>query len=309
MGAGLALVVSITLLVSFFKIPYSKPAASLAEVSEPAPRESPRPPDNLDPPAPTPPSDFLPAEEPLQPVFVLSDNDENSPRLFQGWPLLVCAQLMHPQAFAQSAKVEPMLLAAADGPWTGVVHIEVQDAKGTKLTWSWRLATVAKPQLTLDNKMAGYVAWWLTPEQTAAIPPGEYELKGVLDTTSIQATNIWKGIARSEPVHIKLLPEPKPLGAEHDEQKSLLLARYSRLRGDPKDALAQVDALLSNHPKSIAGLELSGDLLAEAGQVEAALRQYEKALSAFKALRARGFEPSRSLLRKHQNALVQFLKK
>jgi hypothetical protein len=309
MGAGLALVVSIILLASFFKRPHAKPAASLAEVSEPAPRKSPIPPDNLDPPAPTPPSDFLPAEEPLQPVFVLSGNDENAPRLFQGWPLLVRAQLVHPQAFAQSAKVDPMLLAAADGPWTGVVHIEVQDAKGTKVTWPWRLATAAKPQLTLDNKMAGYVAWWLTPEQTAAIPPGEYELNGVLDTTSIQATNIWKGTAHSDPVHIKVLPEPKPLGAEHDEQKSLLLAQYARLRGDAKDARAQVDALLNNYPKSIAGLELSGDLLAEAGQVEGALRQYEKALSAFKPLRVRGFEPPRGLLRKHQNALVQFLKK
>jgi hypothetical protein len=56
-------------------------------------------------------------------------------------------------------------------------------------------------------------------------------------------------------------------------------------------------------------LELKGDLLAESGQTEAALRQYDKALAAYLALRPRWGDPPQNLLHKHREALVKFLKK
>jgi hypothetical protein len=249
-----------------------------------------------------------PPPEPPRPVFTLSGNGAGRLRLFQSWPLLVHGQLLHPQAFARDEKVEPMVLAAADGPWTGSVRLEIRDAKGKKVDWPWHLATAAKPKVTLDNKTSGYVAWWLTAEETAAIPPGDYQLIGMVDTTSAKAADLWKGNVSSRPVKIQVAAEPKPLFTEQEEKKSVLLANLAQLRGDPKQALVQVDALLTRQPKSLAGLELKGDLLAELGQTEAALRQYDQALAAYLALRPRWGEPPQGLLRKHREVLVRFLK-
>jgi hypothetical protein len=249
------------------------------------------------------------AKEPPRPVFTLAGNGESNPRLYQGWPLLVHGRLLHPRAFERDAKLEAMVLAAPDGPWTGALRLEVRDGKGQKAAWPWHLATAAKPRLTLDNQRSGYVAWWLGPEETAALPPAEYELSGTLDTTPTPAADVWKGTAPSRPVRIEVVAEPKPLLAEQEEQKALLLAHLARLRGDAKQALTHVEALLTSQPKSLAGLELKGDLLAESGQTEAALKQYDQALTAYLALRPRGVEPPEGLLRKHRAALLTFLKK
>jgi hypothetical protein len=119
----------------------------------------------------------------------------------------------------------------------------------------------------------------------------------------------WKGSAQSRPVEIQVAPEPQPLFADQQERKSLLLVHLAQLRGDPKQALAQVDALLARQPKSLAGRELKGDLLAESGEIEAALEQYGLALRGHLALRARWGDPPAQLLQKHRVVLMRFLNK
>jgi hypothetical protein len=70
---------------------------------------------------------------------------------------------------------------------------------------------------------------------------------------------------------------------------------------------------LAKQPKSVSGLEHKGDLLAAAGQTEAALRSYAAAIAACSGGRRLpnqpSLEPPAELLRKHRDVLVQFLSK
>jgi hypothetical protein len=252
-------------------------------------------------------------KEPPRPLFTLSGNAQGTVRLFQGWPLLVQGRLRHPQAFVRDARIDPMVLGAPEGPWSGSVRLEVRDAKGKVVTWPLHLATIAKPSLALDNRMAASLTWWLSPEETAALPLGEYELTGILDTTAARAADAWKGTSRSRPVHIDLAAEPKDLDTSEEEDKYVLLSQLAKLRGDAKQALAHVEALLTRQPKNLAGLEHKGDLLAAAGQTEAALRNYDAAITAYLGQRRLPEqpppEPPAELLRKHREVLVQFLRK
>jgi hypothetical protein len=313
LGGGAALVLLVALLLSLLNKPQPGPSGS-AELTKPS--GGPAPDDNGGPPSAAGPAPrpVLPPEEPPRPLFLLSGNGSGAPQVVQGWPLLAYGRLLHPRAFARDAtKIQPMLLAAAEGPWTGAVRLEVRDAKGKQVDWPFHLATVAKPTVALDNQTAGYLGWWLTPEETAALPPGEYELTGTLDTSTARAAGAWQGSARSRSVRIRVTAEPKMLVTEQEEEKHLLLAHFAALRGDDKQALAHLDALLAKQPKSISGLEHKGDLLAAAGQTEAALRNYDAAIAAYLGRRRlRGQpspEPPAELLGKHREVLVQFLRK
>jgi hypothetical protein len=254
-----------------------------------------------------------PSGEPPTPAFILSGNSVGRLRLFQGWPLLVQGRLLDPRAFTRDEKIEPMVLAAADGPWTGAVHLEVRDAAEKKVDWPFHLATAAKSSVALDNQTAGYIGWWLSPEETAKLPPGEHVLEGVLDTRTTRAAGAWKGIVRTRSVRIRIVVEPKMLDTEQVEEKHLLLASVAQLRGEQNQALAYLDSLLANQPKNVSGLEHKGDLLAGAGQTEEALRSYDAAIAAYSGGRRipnqPSLEPPAELLRKHRDVLVEFLKK
>ena len=251
------------------------------------------------------------AEEPPRPQFLLSSNESDTPTLFQGWPLLVYSTLLHPQAYARNARIEPMLLAAADGPWTGAVRLEVKDAKGKKVEWPFHLATTATPTVTLDHQTFGSIGWWLTPDETAGLQPGAYELTAILDTSSARADGAWKGNAHSRQLRIEVIAEPKVLDAEREEEKFLLLAHFAMFRGDDKEALSHVEALLAKQPKSVTALERKGDLLAAGGKTLEALRSYDAALAGYRKRNLPDKPPGEppALLRKHQKVLIRFLSK
>jgi hypothetical protein len=242
-----------------------------------------------------------------EPVLTLTANGSGAVRVIQGWPLLVQAQLLHPDALGR-APINAMILAANEGPWTNALRLDVMDVKRQKGSWPWHLATAANPRIGLDDKTAALVGWWLEPAETAALAPGDYELCAVLETSAVKAADVWKGSARSRPVRIKLAAEPKVLEPEQEEEKALLLAQLARMHNDLKQALAHVDALLTKQPKSLAAMEFKGDLLAELGETRAALREYDGALARFATLRVRGLEPPRRLLDKQQSVLIKLLK-
>jgi hypothetical protein len=219
--------------------------------------------------------------------------------------------LLHPQAYARNSKIEPMLLAAAEGPWTGAVRLEVKDTKGKNVEWPFHLATVATPTVTLDHQTFGSIGWWLTPDETAALSPGEYELTAILDTSSAHAAGAWKGNARSRSLRIEVIAEPKALDAEREEEKLLLLAHFAMVCGDDKQAVSHVDALLAKQPKSVTALERKGDLLAAAGKTLEALQSYDAALAIYRKRNLPDKPPGEppALLRKHQKVLIRFLSK
>ncbi len=141
------------------------------------------------------------------------------------------------------------------------------------------------------------------------LPAGDYELVAVLDATPSTRAGAWKGTVPTDPVRIQVVPEPATLSARQEEEKHLLLAHLAGLRGEMKEAVAQVEALLARQPNSPAGLELKADLRAADGKTAEALKLYDQALGAWLKQNPKAKEPPVALLRKHREVLYQFLSK
>jgi hypothetical protein len=254
------------------------------------------------------PDEAEPGEDVTGPLFTLSANGTGGIRLFQGWPLVLEGRLLHRQAFVRGQKIQPLVISAAEGAWPAAATVVT--ARGEKSTWPFHLATTgAEAVLSLDNKTAGFLGWWLAPEETQKLPAGDYELAVVLDTTSSTRAGAWKGKVQTDPVRVQVAPEPATLSPRQEEDKHLLLAHLAGLRGDTKAALAEVAALLARQPNSPAGLELKADLRAADGQTAEALKLYDQALAAWLKQNPKAKEPPSALLRKHRAVLYKFLSK
>ena len=241
------------------------------------------------------------------PVFSLSVNRAASVDLFQGWPLLVQAELLHPRAFDAAPGVVPLRLAAPEGPWTNAVHLEVRIDGKEPAPWPFHLGTDPKGPLALDAQTAGAVVWWLSPEETARLPEGDYQVTGVLDTTAASAADVWKGTARSNTASVRVRKEPSPLSPSQQEDKFLLLADQDMFRGDAKQALARIEELLAKQPASIGGLGLKADVLAASGRTPEALQSYQEAITAFYKKYPKAPEGPEGLLTKYHALLNQAL--
>ena len=263
--------------------------------------------------APAPGGDAPPATPPPRedtapvPVFSLSADGGASIDLYQGWPLLVQAQLLHPRAFDPAPDVTPLRLAAPDGPWTNAVRLEVRSGRGEAAPWPFHLGTEPKQPLALDARTAGEVVWWLTPEETARLPEGDYQATGVLDATGGNAPDSWKGAVRSNTVAIHVRKEPAPPSASQEEDKYLRLADLDMFRGEARQALARLDELLAKQPASIGGLALKADVLAASDRVPEALALYQKAIAAFYKQYPHSPEGPQALLQKYHDLFNQAL--
>lgn len=256
-----------------------------------------------------------PAKEPVAPK-----NDPHGPRVsldvnnsaeavsYQGWPILITAGVAHPLAYAAEEKLEPILLAAREGPWTNALRLEVRNAKDEVLKWPLHLATTATPTLELNAETSGVAGWWLSPEETGAIPEGTYLIRAFLDSTMAQDPKAWKGVQRSARVRITIAKQAAELNAEQEEEKYLLLSQYASLRDDNEGAMTYLTTLLAHQPKSMAGLSSKGDLLVEAGKPRDALDAYSDAINVYYEKNPNPQEPPQVLLRKHRNVLRSLMK-
>lgn len=249
----------------------------------------------------TPPSRVPQVERPRRPVLALSLNGSGSADVFRGRPLLATLEVLHPTAF--QSKVEPIVIGGAGKTWADAVRIEVRDDKAKLHVWPLRRFASEEPSLTLAADAAGEIGWLLSPEHAAALPPGEYELVAVLDTTGSTDEKAWKGTARSLPAAVRIADLTASPSPQQEIESFLLLAQYDTAVGDPARAAVRVDELLAKHPKSIAGLSAKGDLLAAAGKADEALRFYNLAIGLILAANPKASEPPRVLLQK-RNALL-----
>jgi hypothetical protein len=184
----------------------------------------------------------------------------------RGWPMLVEVIALSPDP-----EIE----------WTEVVRLQVNDADGQAAFWP--LERLLSPHRTLIYR--------LTPEQTAAITEGVYEL-GVLLAGNAAAV-----------LELKMEAEWESPTREQLEQKTSVLANYRFLIGDMGGALIAVDQLRGQYPESIVGLLLKGDLAAELRSDEEAARAYADALSRLPA----DHPAPRALLRRYHELLEPLL--
>jgi hypothetical protein len=154
--------------------------------------------------------------------------------------------------------------------------------------------------VTLDETSVAELGWWLSPDETKALAPGDYRVVVRLDTTG--ANQGWKGQAASGALIVRLkaaLAEPT------DEQASahaLRLADWHMLQGDTAAAADDVNARLARRPDDAAALALKGDLLVAAGRAADAASAYDAAVAAAMAGRPADAEPPTVLLHKRRAA-------
>src|SRR5690606_16564376 len=119
--------------------------------------------------------------------------DSTIARLVSGWPLLVSVELTHPGAFEPTGEITPITISPPQESWGASVRIAVRNSQGGVEAWPLRAAGDLQPELVLDASRGGLAAFWLAPEDSAAIAPGTYEIVATLDTSD--ATEGWIGAA------------------------------------------------------------------------------------------------------------------
>ena len=217
---------------------------------------------------------------PIAPNLFLSANDEAAVQTYQGWPLLLEADLSNPELYSSDA-ITSLLINPLNGSWANTIRLVVTDANGTTQTWPIQPASVPAGSLTLDATNTGRLSWAVAASDTAAIVPGTYRVVAVLDTTSSAGTSGWSGIRSSNPVSIQIAVPPGSPTLAQQERQFELLARYDHLFGNDAQALADLDQLLSTQPSAVRALALRGRILAQSGNPTDALAAYDAALAAF----------------------------
>ena len=190
-------------------------------------------------------------EEPAgpAPVFSIEANGSCAPTLYRGWPLMVRASILHPATGLGEG--EPGALAVSG--WGVGIQLTVRNAQGEAQSWPFALLKSPPAELQLEPGTVAEVVWRLTPEQTAGIPAGNYEIAGLADTLA------------AVPVPVRVEAEPSTLTLEQEAAKQELLYHYHRLNDDPASAMEAVDELLRSQPYHPGALGLKGFLLADQG--------------------------------------------
>ncbi len=228
------------------------------------------------------------------PAISLAVNERRLTAAYRGWPFVVTLQVI-PPAFGGDGAAEDLVLTSSTGSWTSSLRFVLK--KNGVVVSAWPLSPLgeAPARLVLGPQGLGLAAWWVPPQDTAQIPPGDYSLEAVLDTTS--SPEGWKGIVLAEPVEVSVSVEPSPLDSRLEAEKALAFARFHAGGEALADALQAVDGLLAKQPANVAALWFRAEILEVSGDDPAALQAYEAAGEAFYAANPDAGEPPVPLLR------------
>lgn len=218
---------------------------------------------------------------PVAPDFSLAANGSAMAQSYQGWPLIFDATLSHPQRFARSTSITPLLINAQNGSWANTTQLQITDSNGVAQTWPIQLATVPPGDLSLDAFSHGRLIWLVAPSAASAISPGSYNVIGLLDTTKSASATGWNGTTTTFPITVQIGIPPSSPTIDQQEEQAELLAMYDSWLGNNSQALADINSFLSQQPNAIGSLALKGDLLDQMGQATDALAAYNQALSIY----------------------------
>lgn len=226
-------------------------------------------------------------------TMAASLNHSAEPEVFRGWPMLLEVGLVHPGAGGPAA--DDILIGATGGPWSDAVKIEVRDAQETLVNWPFQFTPPTNTVLRLTSDSPAKLYFWIAPQDTASLTPGEYQLDATLNTKDAVAAGVWKGETAATPITVVLADEPASLSEEHFEEKQRLLANYYLLLQNFPEAKKQIDLLLATYSENIGGWSLLAATLADR-QPKAALDACNRALQIINDAAAPAKEPPEALL-------------
>jgi len=233
--------------------------------------------------APTPTTTAQTVKPDVSPDISISANGRTAAHSYQGWALVFSASVYHPNLSSRNAMVTPLVINAQNGSWANTAQLMVVDANGVPQNWPVQLVTTPTGPLTLGQTNGGTLTWVLTPSATATIMPGTYQARILLNTTNSAGTSGWNGVTSSYTVSIQINAPPAQPTLQWQEEQAELLARYDSLLGNQTQAVADLDALLTQQPAAIVALAMKGNLLDGMGRTADALVIYDDAIAVFYA--------------------------
>jgi hypothetical protein len=223
------------------------------------------------------------------PKITLTVNGSREAGVTRGWPAVVSVALFHPAELSRSSATDAIAVKGRSGDWPSSVRVSVRDARGAGVEWPLQPAGSAPADVTIARSSPATADWVLSPEQTAALPEGQYELVAELDAPDgVRA-------GPSVPVNVTVRQPPPTLDARQQAELHLTTAEYHFARGDATAAGAALDQLLAQQPTHVTALARKAELLATQDRFDEALEFCAKAIDAHLA-RATGDEPPHGLL-------------
>ena len=209
--------------------------------------------------------------------LVLSPSIRSGPKLYNSWPLVLSVSMWaEPSSAAKTPQT--ITIKAKTGSWSEALVVEVKGSSGAK----WPLHLVKQPGavLTLDANSSAEVQWWLNPDETQAIPEGDYTISISFDRQAVTGLPA-KDLLQSDNYYLQVAKEPSPLTKDPQMEKQYRLAELAMAQGDSAAAMGIVDKLLAADPENIGGFRLKANLLAGGGKSGEAVEAIDKALSIF----------------------------
>lgn len=221
----------------------------------------------------------LAAAQSPAPELALSANGRSTATLHPGQPLMVQLSAVHPHMLdpEPGEDVPPVVLPAVEGSWAHSVHMTLFNDQGEALDLPLTLHTPPEERLELAHGEQASAWWSLSPEQTAALAPGNYILYTVVDTTQAATGDEWNGAITLDTVPVTLTAVPEEPSVDDQAAGYRLAAEYAALLSNWEEALRQVESWITLQPESALPYALKGDLLTQAGRPLLAAQFYNKA--------------------------------
>ncbi|MHB8995664.1 MAG: tetratricopeptide repeat protein [Armatimonadota bacterium] len=226
--------------------------------------------------------DDQPAAAPATSRLILSPAAFGGTFCYQGWPLVLELTLWRePPPGDTDTPAEALNLTAKQGTWCEALVVTIKNEEGATVQWPWHLVSQDGAQFTLATGDSARVEWWLTPEETQALPEGSYTLSVAFDPQRVEDLPTGAAAPQADPCHLTLKKSPATLEADLASTKLYRQAWYSLVRKDKAGAEAAISQLLALDPKSIGARRLQALLAAREGRVEEGLKLIDEALALY----------------------------
>lgn len=213
-------------------------------------------------------------------TLVMSPGVFGGTSCYGGWPIVLELTLWR-ETPRDAAAPEPLNIAAKEGTWREALRVTVTDGEGKAAPWPLHLVAQEGGQLTLAAGDIARVEWWLSPEETAAIPEGNYRLTVAFDPERVEGLPEGETAVRADPCHLRVRKEPAPLEGDLAAGKLYCQAWYNMVKGDRAAADAAIAQLLAADPQSIGARRLKALLAAREGRREEGLKFIREALEIY----------------------------
>jgi len=213
--------------------------------------------------------------------LVLSASTFGGSPQYQSWPLVLELTLWREPPTEGATAPPPLTIKAKQGAWCEALVVTVKDGTGAAVQWSLHLVKQDDAGLTLAADGGATVEWWLSPEETQALPEGDYRISVAFDPERVDGLPTGDDAPRGDDCRLQVAKEPAPLDADTTAGKLYQQAWFCIVRDDKAGADGNVAKLMAADPESIGGRRLKAALLVRDGKASEALTLLDEALDIY----------------------------